>query len=152
MDKESLNIIHANINSIVTNERRFILLKLIQEQNPDIVLLNETKLKPQHKPKFKNYDIIRNDRARFNGGGVAILINNKLKYTQIKLTNALIVNEVIIINIILKNNNNFYISCCYAAGAQATSFVSEIDYIFDSLKLEQPNNYFILAGDLNTKH
>ena len=41
---DKINIIAININSICSNAKRYILLKFLEEQNPDILLINETKL------------------------------------------------------------------------------------------------------------
>lgn len=40
----------------------------------------------------------------------------------------------------------------YSPGDMRTNFTNELQSIFLELKLDAPNNYYILAGDLNAKH
>ena len=70
-----LKIISINVNSLIQNQRRECLLNFIETHNPDIVLLNETKLNPKYKIHFKDFNLVRNDRPNSKlGGGTAILI------------------------------------------------------------------------------
>ena len=147
-----LKIISANVNSVQSNERRHNVVQWIQKEDPDLVLLNETKLKPSHKPKFKNYNMIRNDRISSNGGGVALLIKKRIKYEQITLNTRLEILEIVVAKIRLQSGNNLFIITAYAPGIESNVFVAELEYIFKSLALDSPNNFFVLAGDLNAKH
>ena len=71
----NLKIIEININSIIKVNRSYELLNFINLQNPDIVLLNETKLKTNHKLFFQYSELILKDRSNASkGGGTAILI------------------------------------------------------------------------------
>lgn len=104
--EKNLNIIHLNINSLITLSRRYDLNQFISYNNPDVVLLNETKLNSKHKIHFQNYCIIRNDRKDAKrGGGTAILIKSGIKYFN--YTNDIISKfvylETTIIKITLKN-------------------------------------------------
>ena len=56
ISQKNLKIIHVNVNSIIAINRRFDLQKFINVHNPDIVLLNETKLSKKHKIKFLQYN------------------------------------------------------------------------------------------------
>lgn len=69
---KKLKIISINVNSIVKNQRRASLMQLIKAQNPDIIFLSETKLNNTHVLKFKDYNIIRNDRKAQHIGGIVI--------------------------------------------------------------------------------
>lgn len=71
-----------NIRSI--NSNRDNLINMIRKTSPDIILLNETWLKPNYNFKITNYDIIRKDRND-GKGGIATLIRNNLIYEEIKL-------------------------------------------------------------------
>lgn len=46
---KELKIIHVNVNSLIKISRRYELNNFIKNNNPDIVLLNETKLNNKHK-------------------------------------------------------------------------------------------------------
>ena len=150
--KVQLKIIAANVNSIATNERRHNLVQLLKKEDPDFALLSETKLKPFHKPKFKNYNLIRKDRSPANGGGVALLIKKQIKFEQISINRNLAVLEIVAVRIRLQSGSSLVIVSAYAPGAEATEFISELECIFKSLSLDSLNNYFGIAGDLNAKH
>lgn len=80
---KKLKIISINVNSIIKNQRRASLMNLINKQNPDIILLSETKLNKNHVITFTNYNVIRNDREEKNiGGGTAIIIKKKYKIRE----------------------------------------------------------------------
>lgn len=85
-------------------ERRFSLAQLLKSENPDLTLLNETKLNAYHSPEFKNYNLIRNDRSSNNGSGVAVLIQNNIKFKPISLNFTTSILEIVIIKINLRNN------------------------------------------------
>jgi len=59
---KKIKIIAINVNSIIKNQRRASLMNIINQQNPDIILLGETKLNKNHILRFENYNVIRNDR------------------------------------------------------------------------------------------
>lgn len=81
---KNLKIIEINVNSIIKLSRRYELLNFINLHNPDIVLLNETKLNTKHKLFFENYDLIRKDRPNASkGGGTAILIKKRYKIQKL---------------------------------------------------------------------
>lgn len=54
----------------------------IYQNDIDVIGLNETRLNPDHKLKIRGYKVYRNDRNSC-GGGVAILIKNKIKHSQL---------------------------------------------------------------------
>ena len=61
-NEQNLKIIAINVNSIISYARRASLVSFLEEHNPDIVLLNETKLNSKHKLCFENYNLVRKDR------------------------------------------------------------------------------------------
>lgn len=65
-------------------EQRLQLKHFLKEQKIDILLLNESHLKPRHNLKIQNYDIIRTDRDGPKGG-TAIIIKSLLPYTNLQL-------------------------------------------------------------------
>lgn len=79
----NLKIISPNVNSLVNNYKRMALLNLLDTQNLDIALLNETKLNEKHTLFFRNYNCIRNDRANAKRRGIAMLIKKQIKYDEI---------------------------------------------------------------------
>lgn len=140
---------------MIQNQRRDNLLYLTKKHNPDIVLVNETKLSDRYKISFEEYKLIRNDRPNSTqGGGTVILIKNQIKFTNIDLPQLkkFTVLEVSILKLRLPRNNNLFIIAAYAPGNNKREFHHEWQYIFDALKLSEHQNYYILAGDLNAKH
>lgn len=151
-----LKIIQINVNSLIQISRRFELQQLIKKHNPDIVFLSETKLNAKHKIHFENYKVIRKDRKNaIQGGGTAILIKNNIKYSNYtnKDINSLKNLETCIIRIPMVSNTNLYlISAYYPSGNNNIHFKPDIQKLFESMNLQNDNNYYILAGDLNCKH
>lgn len=56
------------------------------------------------------------------------------------------------IKLSLSNNQNLFIIAAYAAISINNEFFPELNKIFESLKLSNLNNFYILAGDMNAKH
>ncbi|KAK2577957.1 hypothetical protein KPH14_012655, partial [Odynerus spinipes] len=131
-----LKIISSNVNSLISNARRTNLTELLKELNPDIVLINETKLNPKHKISLKDYNIIRQDRPEANqAGGTAIIIKKHFKFTEIILPNLsddpLI--ETTIVKINMKRHEHLFIIAAYAPGNNKTEFQEEFPKIFKHL-------------------
>lgn len=153
---KKLKIIQINVNSLIKIERRYNLQQFLNNHNPDIMLLNETKLNSRHKINFNNYNTIRKDRKNaIMGGGTAILIKNDLKYRNYTCGSLDTLNylEACIIKIPMPDNSSiFIISAYYPAGNNDYNLKIELSRLFEALDLQNVNNYYILAGDLNCKH
>lgn len=148
-----LKLISANINSLVSNSKRIALTLLLNKTNPDIILLNETKLNNKHTMYFKSYKIIRNDRRNaINGGGTAIIIRKNIKYETIHINTKTEVLETTAIRLDTTDNNKLILVAIYAKRGPNAKFREELEKIFDELNLSQQTNYYILAGDFNAKH
>lgn len=76
-NKINLKIMQWNIRSVRSNLVN--LNNLVVEENPDIILFNETFLTPERSFVLKSYTIIRQDRPD-GYGGVATCIKNNLKF------------------------------------------------------------------------
>lgn len=82
----SHGILSWNISSIRKRENE--LRHLINLYQPAIALIQETHLYPGlTSPSFQGYKILRADRQSGKGGGVAIIINDRVAYTPINLQN-----------------------------------------------------------------
>jgi hypothetical protein len=53
----------------------------------DILSLNETNLKSNNYLEMKQYNTIRQDNQNRKKGGIALVIKNELKYTQLNIQN-----------------------------------------------------------------
>lgn len=153
---KKLNIVHINVNSLIKLDRRLELDNFLKTNNPDIVLLSETKLNIKHKLAFKDYHIVRKDRRNSKcGGGTAILVKKEIKY---EIHNNTVINafkclETCIIKIPTNSRDIIYIiAAYYPSGNNDTYFKNEVHKLFESLNLDSLENYYILAGDLNSKH
>lgn len=152
-----LSIIEINVNSLIKLSRRYYLNTFIKQPNPDLVLLNETKLNNNHKISFENYNIIRKDRVNSKrGGGTAILIKEFIKYNSYtnKKLNSFKYLETCIVKIPLKPNSFLFIISAYFPSGNHNSklFCAELQQLFKLLNLANPSNFYVLAGDLNCKH
>lgn len=149
-----LKIISVNVNSIITNAKRYSLLQFIEAHDPDIVLLSETKLNPKHKISFESYKMIRTDRPNsIQGGGTGILVKRHIEHKAIYFSNPPNSNtlETSAIKINCGNNKQLIIISIYAAGHNQISFTNELDHLFTQNNITRDNTYFILAGDLNAR-
>lgn len=151
-----LNIIQINVNSLIKVNRRYDLLHFINANKPDLILLNETKLNTRHKVHFENYDFVRKDRiGDTRGGGTGILIKKGLKYKSYSnsIIDSLKCLETCILRIPLSSNKAMYVvSAYYPSGNNNEYLKYDIQLLFEALKLENPDNFYIIAGDLNSKH
>lgn len=152
----NIRCVAINVNSIITIKRRHELLELIKKLDyPQVILLSETKLNRNHKMQWEKYYMIRTDRPNAKqGGGTAILIDRKIAFEIINQpcskTNELL--EYTIIQLETSNNKNLYIISTYATNSNKIVFINELNSIFTTLKLDHPNNFFIIAGDFNARH
>lgn len=143
-----------NVNSIISNEKRNILLDFTKVHDPDIMLLSETKLNSRHKMEFEKYNMYRSDRPKSKqGGGCAILVRRTIPHTHLlSQNNKCTTLETCIINIKLPQDKNLFIISIYATNSDHTNKIkSEMDIIFSNLKLQSTNNYYLIAGDWNAR-
>ena len=102
-NSSKLKLAHINIRSCRNKEVEISLF--LKENDIDILSLNETWLKSNFKLDIPNYTIARRDRLRRQGGGVAILARNDIKFDIIDPCSTLNAdNEAI--TILLKNSQD----------------------------------------------
>jgi exonuclease III len=150
-----VKIISMKVNSIVANQRRYNFLKLLEKENPDMVLLTETKVNMKYKIEFKKYNIIRNNRLNtINTRGTAILIKDNIKFKKISNNNRSKFNVLQATVIKIKINDKYIYSRFIVAVYSTTgkSFNIEFTKLFESLNLEKGDNFILVAGDFNAKH
>lgn len=144
-----LKVISLNINSLISNVKRAELDIFLKKYKPDILLLCETKLNSKHKISFQNYNVIRNDRHSNRGVGTAIIISNKFVYEILpnNLTSASL--EYTLIKLRVSNNRSLFLCSTYIY-QNHTDLGRDLDALF---RLQNKNyDYFVLGGDLNSKH
>lgn len=152
---KKIKILSINVNSVIKNQRRASLLNIINQQNPDIILINETKLNKNHIFKLVNYNIIRNDRNEEHpGGGTAIIIRKTIKFEEVKIPeiNKGKALEHTIIKLDIAKSETLFIIAAYSRCGYKKEFIPDLNNLFTKLNLHKAENYYIIAGDLNAKH
>ena len=148
------------------NNKIFELNAYINKHNPDIIILNETWLKPsildsEIFPPDK-YEIHRLDRSekthpidplnskkyRRNGGGVLVAINVSLS-VESKTIPTNCSAELLAIELTLPNKTKIILTTCYRVGTLGISNCSEILKTLGKLSRKKMLRKFIIVGDLN---
>ena len=144
--------LQLNINSI-TNKHEELKL-LVKELQPDIITIQETKLKKYNKtPQIPTYSAIRTDRANGKGGGLLTYIKHNITFSDTKIPNFInpINTELQIIQLHITHKKIYTIANIYTPPRNTTSpdhatcdadITSCIQYITNL-----PNS--IISGDIN---
>lgn len=136
----SLKVSYWNANGLLNKKNE--LVHYLNKHNIDVLLVNETHLKPNQIPKIRDYNFYKNDRLT-KGGGVAIYIKNNLSHCELPIipTEEL---EIISIQVKMKNGPLILHSVYYPPCK--TFHENDIKNAFMS------NSATVMAGDLNAKH
>lgn len=139
--KNRLQIMHWNCQGITEYSKAIELQLFLKEHSIDLLMLNETFLKPQHKLVLPGYKIYRNDRET-HGGGVAIAVRTSIIHRLQKpfLTKTF---ENICVSIKIGNKEVLFIAAY--CPRYARDFTSDLEL------LTSAEDYFLL-GDFNAKH
>lgn len=143
--EQTYQLVHFNVNSIATDERKKQLIHYMNIYQPEIVFLSETKLKPNNRFSVKNYNVFRSDRTETNGGGTAILTRNTVEAVQ------------------MESHSNFFESCAIKIKTRYQSYVCIAIYVPPTSKVRFENYKVFLenlsqglsvisAGDFNGWH
>ena len=114
---DDLVIVQLNIRGLCSKTALLtnLLNTCIDGRAPDIVLLSETWL-TQNSPNvtIPGFEFIHCDRTHKRGGGVGILISEKLRYTTCKaISSSIVENECITIELELRSREKCVISSMY---------------------------------------
>ena len=151
-NQKLLALLQLNINSI-TNKHEELKL-LVTELQPDIITIQETKLKKHNKtPQIPTYSAIRTDRANGKGGGLLTYIKHNITLSDTKIPNFInpINTELQIIQLHITHTKIYTIAYIYIPPRNTTSpdhttcdadITSCIQYITNL-----PNS--IISGDIN---
>lgn len=77
-NRDGVFIVSWNTNSVYP--KRHELLQFVADNDVDILLLQETFLRPHTIFNIPNYSVYRNDRTDRGGGGTAVVVKNSLKH------------------------------------------------------------------------
>ena len=141
-------IIQTNIRGILS--KRSLLIDLLESsvknRSPDVVLISETWLTP-NSPELviPGYDFVHKCRQDKKGGGVGILVSNKLRYTEIPdLASNMRDNETISIEIALKSGKKCIISSMYRApNTTPAAFQGCYESIIFAMKKRNPHSIIV---------
>ena len=151
-NKKLLTLLQLNINCI-TNKHEELKL-LVTELQPDIITIQETKLKKHNKtPQIPTYSAIRTDRANGKEGGLLTYIKHNVTFSDTKIPNFInpINTELQIIQLHITHKKIYTIANIYIPPRNTTSpdhatcdadITSCIQYITNL-----PNS--IISGDIN---
>lgn len=141
---KGLLIVSWNANSVFP--KRLELLDFITQSSPDLILIQETYLRPHTSFKFPNHLVYRNDRPDRRGGGTAILVKNSHRHTPLP-TPLLRSIEATIVQIQTSN------SPVVVASIYIPNQTSREDTRHDLEMLLSSTNFpILLAGDFNARH
>lgn len=96
-NNKPLQIIYWNANGLRTGRNE--LETLVNSEDVDVILLNETRLEPGNPdPKIPGFNLHRTDRTVEKGGGTAIYVSNAIRYsvTEIPVVRHLEVTGVLL--------------------------------------------------------
>ena len=156
----------GNDHPLLHNGKIYEMHKCIYESEPDIIILNETWLKPSilNNEIMPNnlYKVFRCDRSNYthpmdpsnpnkfrkNGGGILIAIKSSLLLTTNKVNfkcNA----EFLAIELVLENGNKIIVATCYRVGTLGIDNCSEVTNAINTLLRKKRIKKFFLIGDFN---
>mgnify|MGYP003623267833 FL=1 len=137
-----LKLLAFNADGIIS--QKYELCELIQSEKSDIILLNETHLKPHHRFNVPNFTTYRIDRlTQDGGGGTAILVKSGIPHQHFDLP-PLISIEATAIQLQIGGKYTLIVSVYkQPRTALAVQDITELTTLADKV---------ILAGDLNAKH
>ncbi|GFX37015.1 nucleic-acid-binding protein from transposon X-element [Trichonephila clavipes] len=136
-----LKVISWNADSIINKIQEFEFF--INSQDPDVIALQETRLRPCHNLNLPNYKTYRTDRLTHRGGGTAVLIKSSIPHHVLDIKTHSLENTTIAI----EGERNITISSIYRPPrSPAPSLISDLLRIFRN----RPE--CLAVGDYNAIH
>ncbi|GFV74347.1 probable RNA-directed DNA polymerase from transposon X-element [Trichonephila clavipes] len=142
-----LSLCSWNANGLLSKRNEFKLF--VEKYSPDIILVQETKLRPMHNIRIANYTCYRNDRVADGhaaGGGTLILIKNSINHFNPQIPQ-LQYSEATIVTI---NPPNFIPLTIISIYIPPSS--DNILFTLDIENLIQINSSCVIFGDYNATH
>lgn len=139
--RNSISIISWNANSI--KGKILELRAYVKDKNPDILLLQETHLRPSDSLSIPNYITYRNDRLTHRGGGTAICVRNGIQHHLLHHSASSF--EATVIEVAARNNKFHTVASIYKPPLNHL-ITSDLE------DLAGFNEKFILYGDFNCRH
>ena len=147
---QNFSLIHVNIRSLYRNLEKFdLFLSLINKSQFSVIAITETWLHSKSPPIFdiENYTLLRADRQKGRGGGVALYIRKDLKYKLRQDFHIEGVEDLFIETIDTKFKNKV-IGVIYRPPSNSLeTFLDNLDNCLEKITVENKDNY--LVGDFN---
>ena len=141
-------ILQLNVRGILSKQSLLIdlLESSVRNRPPDVVLISETWLTPTSPNlMIPGYNFVHKCRLDKKGGGVGILVSNKLRYTELPaFTSSMSENEAISIEIVLKSGKRCIVSSMYRApNTTPTAFQGCYESIIFAMKKTNPHSIIV---------
>lgn len=137
-----IHVMHWNCQGITTNSAITQLENFIRNKNIDVVLLNETFLKPHHKIKIGGFKIYRRDRIS-HGGGVLMAVRNTIDHCLLPFDRT---DHIENLSISISVNQKTVILTSAYSPRYTTKFSNDISVLTSKTK------EFFIFGDFNALH
>lgn len=147
---DTISIIELNVNSIISHQRRHNLQAFIVKHKPDIMLLNETKLKDMHVLHFKGYQLIRTNKSSPLMVGTAVLIRDKIKHDTLDTLHWNLQSLECTAVLVTTTRRPLCVISAYRSAQKPNLLTQDIEFLTDIC--QQKNWDLVLGGDLNAKH
>lgn len=145
---KTLKIATLNCCSVVRNYRRLDLEKMASEYNPLIILLQETRLKPEHNLVIKNYTCVRNDCVD-SRLGTAILYKGRFLTEEVDLKLSFVECTAIVLMTGNTMGNILIVSVYIPGSTSGSNLVKDLE----KLHLASTNySSCIIGGDFNSRN
>lgn len=147
----SLDIVHFNVRSLTKNKNK--IEELLQEltKEPDIIAISESKLNDKNieQAELKNYHL-ENCNSLSNAGGVAIYVNNFLRFSKIeKFTIATVHSETLFVEIKLKNRKKGLVIGVVYRHPSSSLLPFQNQFTQTLNELAKHKKEYIIFGDFN---
>ncbi|GFW56165.1 probable RNA-directed DNA polymerase from transposon X-element [Trichonephila clavipes] len=150
MDKSFFGLSIFSWNADGVGSRIVEIRDFIDKHSPDIFLIQETHLRPEHSFKIPNYTCYRNDRTHPapGRGGTAILIKNFISHYHVPTPPLLTGVEGTLITITPIDYDPILVGSIYIP--PINNYFRNLGVALDTIF--NFNNKTILVGDFNAKH
>lgn len=139
---DTLTIVAWNTGGTLKHDK-LLLEHFLQKHNTDILLANETFLKPSDSFNIPNYLTYRNDRLHNKGGGTAIFIKRSLMHCELPCKTTIHTENTTIQ--LQTNNGALRLSAVYSPPGKHINPL-DLDTLLDT------HTPTLVMGDLNAKH
>jgi endonuclease/exonuclease/phosphatase family metal-dependent hydrolase len=156
----------ANPNPRLDTNKIYELQLYLDAEKPDVVILNETWLKPSIYSNEiipdSTYKVFRLDRSkethprdlnnptkyRANGGGVLVAVKQSLE-VESKVIKIACKAEILAVELKLNSNTKICVGTCYRVGTLGESNRTEISSFLSNLLRVKKYSKFFMVGDIN---